>query len=95
MNWRVKQHYHSGEKVSYYYSKTEYVEFQGSGWAEILPMEFNDRLQEEQTQTNKMIALKSSRFSALRVKRSGVPRDHFSAEILDSATTGLCFALHA
>lgn len=69
------------------------MEFQGSRRAEILPIEFNGRLQEEQTQTNKMIALKSSRFPALRVKRSEALRDHFSAEILESATAGSCFPL--
>lgn len=82
MNWRVKQHYHSGEQVSYYYSRKEQVEFQGSGWAEVLAIEFNDRLQEEQIQTNNMIASKSSRLPALRVKRSEAPRDHFAAKSL-------------
>lgn len=58
------------------------MEFQGSGWAEVLAIEFNDRLQEEQIQTNNMIASKSSRLPALRVKRSEAPRDHFAAKSL-------------
>lgn len=60
------------------------MEFQGSGRAEILPIEFSDRLQEVQTQTNKMFALKSSRFPVFRVKRWKDPKDHFLLKSLEA-----------